>query len=129
MREANSAQFFQQASFSVGESIVLQFLLTPASSHVGSEALIVLGIALESEPDTIYMFGADGSLTPFTGQQIVGAAQVSLGADNLLTIPAQGSILLTPGLGDVYSFFIGYQLLATGDLYYGAEPVLVEVVE
>lgn len=129
VRGGSSAEFFQQAAFSVGESIALQFLLTPAPAHVGSQALIILGITLESDPGTIYMFGADGSLTPFTGQQIVGAAQIQLGADNLLSIPAQGEILLTPGLGDVYRFFIGYQLLATGELYYGAEPVLVDVAE
>ncbi len=123
----SSEDFFKQAAFSIGETISLEFLLTPAPNHVGTEALIVLGIVLQSDPNTIYLLSSDSALLPFTGQQMTGFAQLTLDENHLLTAPPGGNVLLTPGLEDVYQFYIGYQLLATGELFYGAEPIILEV--
>jgi hypothetical protein len=123
----SSADFFKQAAFSIGETISLEFLLTPAPNHVGTEALIILGIVLQSDPNTTYLLSGDGALLPYTGQQLTGFAQMTLDENNLLTAPPGGPVFLIPGLEGVYQFYIGYQLLATGELFYGAEPIILEV--
>ncbi|MEQ8406929.1 MAG: hypothetical protein RKH07_01465 [Gammaproteobacteria bacterium] len=120
-------RYYQGGVFYVGEELSIDFAISPQPEHIGQMARIIIALRLDSAPGLAFLFDEGGEVVPFQGEPMTGYTELTLESDNLIELTTASPLIFTEELVDGYELFIGYELLATGELFYAPQALRFEV--
>jgi hypothetical protein len=118
-------RYYKNGKFYVGEGISIDFAISPAEEHIGEAARIVLALQIAGQ---IFIADGMGSWAAYDGGSLTSYQEVVLEANNLIRLIEDSSTMQLQA-ADVgsYELFIGYELIATGELIYEGQSLRFEV--
>lgn len=121
--------FSNDGNYVTGDSVEIVATIVPESHHVGEVANIFVAVADAADPESFLLLDSAGEYAPYGGDSMAVFAELELEAENLVHITGVGEIELTAGSAGTYDFYVAYQLLSGGVVYFNSEPITVSISE